>query len=383
MSDRRENGRGGKKVCMLSSVHSAFDVRIYEKEAKSLVAAGYEVAIVVPHEKDEEASNVQIKAVPRPQNRRRRMTRTIWEVYRRAEELGASVYHFHDPELIPVGLLLKLKGKRVVYDVHEDLPRDILDKDWISPALAKSVATAGAATELLGGLLFDGIIAATPTIAARFPQHKTIMIQNFPRLSSREAGNSRPRANRRHVAVFVGGLTRHRGAREMVLAMSKLPKSSNAKLVMAGEFDPPALEAELRALPGWLQVEYHGWQPRTKIDTLLSEARLGLVLFHPFQNYIDAQPNKLFEYMSAGIPVIASDFPAWRELISTVGCGVLVDPLDAQAIADAIQWMFDHAEEAEEMGKRGAAAVRSRYNWHNEERKLLELYARLINGHKS
>ena len=164
MSEGRGNSHHGKKVCMLSSVHSAFDVRIYEKEAKSLAAAGYEVSIIAPHEKDEEASNVQIKAVPRPQNRRQRMTTTIWEVYRRAEELGASVYHFHDPELIPVGLLLKLKGRRVVYDVHEDLPRDILDKDWIPPALAKSVARAGAATELLGGLLFDGIIAATPTI---------------------------------------------------------------------------------------------------------------------------------------------------------------------------------------------------------------------------
>ena len=152
---------------------------------------------------------------------------------------------------------------------------------------------------------------------------------------------------------------------------------------MAGEFDPPDLEAELRALPGWSQVEYRGWQPRAKIDTLLSESTLGLVLFHPFQNYIEAQPNKLFEYMSAGIPVIASDFPAWRELISTVGCGILVDPLDTQAIADAIQWIFDHAQEAEEMGSRGAAAVRSKYNWHNEEHKLLELYARLINGHKN
>jgi len=383
MSEGRGNSHHGKKVCMLSSVHSAFDVRIYEKEAKSLAAAGYEVSIIAPHEKDEEASNVQIKAVPRPQNRRQRMTTTIWEVYRRAEELGASVYHFHDPELIPVGLLLKLKGRRVVYDVHEDLPRDILDKDWIPPALAKSVATAGAATELLGGLLFDGIIAATPTIATRFPKRKTFTIQNFPRLTSQETRRSRLCASHRHIAVFIGGITRHRGAGEMVLAMSKLPKRSNAKLAMAGEFDPPDLEAELRALPGWSQVEYRGWQPRAKIDTLLSESTLGLVLFHPFQNYIEAQPNKLFEYMSAGIPVIASDFPAWRELISTVGCGILVDPLDTQAIADAIQWIFDHAQEAEEMGSRGAAAVRSKYNWHNEEHKLLELYARLINGHKN
>ena len=311
------------------------------------------------------------------------MTRTVWEVYRMAVGLGASVYHFHDAELIPVGLLLKLKGKRVVYDVHEDLPRDILDKDWISPVLAGLMATAGAATEAIGGLLFDGIIAATPTIATRFPRRKTLTVQNFPQLTFREANGARLYRNRRPIAAFVGGITRHRGAQEMVVAMSKLPKSSDARLVMAGLFDPPDLEHELRSLPGWSQVEYRGWQPRAEIDDLLNESRLGLVLFHPFQNYMEAQPNKLFEYMSAGIPVIASDFPIWREIVGTIGCGTLVNPLDARAIADAIQWIFDHPREAEEMGRRGAAAVRSKYNWPNEEHKLLGLYARLFSGHDS
>jgi glycosyltransferase involved in cell wall biosynthesis len=383
MSQKRRDNPGNKKVCMLTSVHSAFDVRIFEKEARSLSAAGYDVTIVVPHGSDEESCSVRVKAVAHPRNRKRRMTTTVWEVYRMAVGLGASVYHFHDPELIPVGLLLKLRGKRVLYDVHEDLPRDILDKDWISPVLIRLVAKAGAATEAIGGLVFDGIIAATPTIATRFPSRKTILVQNFPQASLQEANGFQPYSERPRIASFVGGMTRHRGAREMVVAMSKLPESSNANLVIAGLFDPPALEQELHALPGWARVDYRAWQPRTKIDRLLNQSRLGLVLFHPFQNYMEAQPNKLFEYMSAGIPVIASDFPMWRQIVDKAGCGILVDPLDTLAIANAIQWIFDHPVEAEEMGRRGLAAVRSRYNWPYEEQKLLGFYSRLFNGHKS
>jgi glycosyltransferase involved in cell wall biosynthesis len=380
MSDKGGN-HAAKKVCMLSSVHSAFDVRIFEKEAKSLGAAGYDVTIVVPHQENQESAGVHISAVPQPRGRKQRMTKTVWAVYRKAASLKASVYHFHDPELIPVGLLLKARGKRVVYDVHEDLPRDILDKDWIPRALLWPVAQAGAAIETIAGLLFDNIVAATPTIAGRFPARKTALVQNFPHMGPLQANEIQPYNRRPRAAAFVGGMTNHRGARHMVEAMAKLPDDFEASLVIAGLFDPPELQRDLQTLPGWSRVDYRGWQSRADINSLLNHSRAGLVLFHPYQNYMEARPNKLFEYMSAGIPVIASDFAMWRQIIGELKCGILVDPLDPQAIADAIQWIFDNPGEAEKMGMRGFEAIRQKYNWPCEEHKLLEMYSRLFNGH--
>ena len=98
------------------------------------------------------------------------------------------------------------------------------------------------------------------------------------------------------------------------------------------------------------------------------------VLFHPAKNHVDACPNKLFEYMTARIPVIASDFPQWREMIEGVGCGLVVNPLVPIAIAEAIRWLLTHSEQAEAMGQRGRDAVLSSYRWECEADKLLGIY---------
>ncbi|MBD3768073.1 MAG: glycosyltransferase, partial [Gammaproteobacteria bacterium] len=103
----------------------------------------------------------------------------------------------------------------------------------------------------------------------------------------------------------------------------------------------------------------------------------GLVTFLPAPNHIDAQPNKMFEYMSAGLPIITSIFPLWREIVEGNQCGLCVDPLDPQAIGEAIQYLIDNPVEAEQMGKNGRQAVEQKYNWTIEEQKLLDLYAGL------
>lgn len=125
-----------------------------------------------------------------------------------------------------------------------------------------------------------------------------------------------------------------------------LIRQPDARLQMGGTFAPKPLEAEVRALAGWSRVDFHGWVGREDVREILSRVRAGLVLFHPMPNHVRAQPNKLFEYMAAGLPVIASDFPLWREIVEGAGCGLLVDPKDPQAIAEAMQWILDHPEEA-------------------------------------
>jgi len=362
----------------LTTVHPTFDTRIFHKEAKTLARVGYDVTLIAQHERDEVVDGVKIIALPKPRNRLSRMFGLTWRAFHKAIRQRADIYHFHDPELIPVGLLLKLRGKRVIYDVHEDVPKQILSKEWIPRPLRRLVAGAARVAEALASWAFDGIVAATPAIAKRFPAGKTIVVQNFPILKELVAPESTPYQNRPAKIIYVGGITAIRGIREMVQAMSLMPESLDARLVLVGAFSPPSLEAEVRGLPGWERVEFVGWQDRASVARLLGEARAGLVLFHPEPNHLEAQPNKLFEYMSAGLPVIASDFPLWREIVEKERCGLLVDPLDPAAIAKVIQWILEHPEEAEAMGRRGQKAVFERYNWDTEAAKLIALYRRLI-----
>ena len=149
----------------------------------------------------------------------------------------------------------------------------------------------------------------------------------------------------------------------MVEAMDLVDPSLQATLRIIGPMNPPELQSVLNRLPGWTHIDYVAWQERDVLARTLSAAKAGLVLFHPEPNHVEAQPNKLFEYMAAGLPVIASDFPLWREIIEETKCGLLVDPMDASAIAEAIEWLVTHGEEATEMGLSGQRAVRAELNW--------------------
>ena len=168
------------KIVHLTSVHSPFDTRIFHKECRTLAQSGLETVLIAPHEQDELSCGVRIKFLPKPLNRWRRMTTTPWQVYKMALTEDALVYHFHDSELIPISLLLKLHGKLLIYDVHEDLPRQILNKDWIPSRLRKTVAKLAELVEILSTRFFDGVVAATPTIAKRFSAAKTVDVANFP-----------------------------------------------------------------------------------------------------------------------------------------------------------------------------------------------------------
>jgi glycosyltransferase involved in cell wall biosynthesis len=224
---------------------------------------------------------------------------------------------------------------------------------------------------------FDAIVCVTPTIASRFEPRKTVLVRNFPAIQELVAAGRTAYALRPNAFVYVGVVAAIRGAREMVESIGRMTDSHAARLELAGNFSPAPLEDELRAMRGWERVRYHGWASRPQVASLLGAARAGLVVLHPTHNYPDAYPVKLFEYMAAGLPVIASDFPLWRSIVDGARCGLLVDPTNASEIRDAMRWILDHPAEAEAMGRRGAQAIASDYNWAREAETLLRLYERL------
>jgi len=375
-------------VCILTTVHPRSDTRIFVKEATALAADGTSEVLMLVQDGlgsvRDSAHDVNVVDVGwPPRNRLARMTLGPWRMWRAVRTAAPDVAHFHDPELIPVGLALKLSGVRVIYDVHEDVPRQILDKYWIPVRLRQPIAWAVGTLEWVAARFFDAIVPATPKIAERFPACKTVVVQNFPLLTEFATPNPLPYADRPPAFAYVGGVTVYRGAREMIQAVGLVPETSKCRVELAGGFAPADLQDELEQLFGWARVRFHGWASRSDVAKILGGVRGGLVVLHPIRNHLDAYPVKMFEYMAAGLPVIASDFPLWRKIIEGAGCGLLVNPRDPKAIADAMQWILSNPDQAKTMGERGRRAVEETYNWDHEAKKLIRLYETLLpNDHR-
>jgi glycosyltransferase involved in cell wall biosynthesis len=361
----------------MTTVHAADDMRIFAKECRALRDAGYDVHLVAARAADGVSDGVRTWGVGRPRSQRRvvRMTSVVGRVYRRARALDADLYHFHDPELLPAALALQRRGAHVVYDAHEDLAAAMLDKPWLSRRLRRPLARITGSLEPAAAGRLAAVVTATPAIAERFSAvgAEVVVVNNYPRLAEFTASLP-PEVGKERAVCYVGGISPIRGITTMVEAIA----ATDARLLLAGAFDPPTLPERLQASPGWRQVVNLGLVGRSEVAALFARAVAGVVVFLPAANHLRAQPTKMFEYMAAGLPVVASDFPLWREIVEGNDCGICVDPTSAPALAKAIRWLVDHPDDARRMGENGRRAVRAAYNWEHEAARLVELYRRIL-----
>lgn len=298
-----------------------------------------------------------------------------WRCYAMAKQLDADLYHFHDPELIPYGLLLARSGKKVIFDAHEDLPAEIYTKDWIPMPARRVIANFAQRLEEEGAARFSAVVTATPSIANLFGDiaKRVAIINNYPLLDEL-APQAHADVSARDSVCYVGGISLIRGIKEIVQAIGK----THSQLLLAGNFSSSVLRDEVMQYDGWSRVKEYGFVNREQVSEILTRSFSGLVTFYREPNSVNAQPNKMFEYMSAGVPVIASNFPLWREIIEGNQCGICVDQEDPEAIAVAIRYLHTHPQEVKRMGENGRKAVETKYRWDREEAKLITLYQNLL-----
>jgi len=364
------------KVCILTSVHCVFDDRIFYKEARTLARAGYDVTLIAQHNKSETIEGMKIVPLPKPKNRIERFLKTGFLLFKKALQQKPDVYHFHDPELMPWALLLKkITRAKIIYDVHEDVPKSILSKYWIPNYLRKLISSAINTFEKIIARNFDMIIVVTADIGKKFSQKKTIIIRNLPILSIINEEKPIKLDNKRPSVIYAGGITKIRGIKEIINSIHLL--NGRVELWLLGSFSPITLKEEILTDLDKDYIKYMGYLPFKEMYAYMKASDIGILLFLPEPNHIAALPNKMFEYMAAGLPVIASNFPLWKEIIEGNNCGICVNPLDAEEIAKGIEYLIEHPEEAKKMGENGRKAVLEKYNWENESKKLLEVYKRL------
>lgn len=322
----------------------------------------------------QDQNKIKFIDVGSPKNRLHRIFIITFKILIAAKNLNAKLYHFHDPELIFSGFILKLIGKKVIFDVHEDISRQILTKEYLNKYVAKVISLMYRIIEIILSRQFDGIICATDSIANNFnnTKQKIYILFNYPLLNELIDVNAKIRTDE---VVYIGAISEERGLLPLLGSLS-IPKGG-VKLNLAGKFSSEALKDKAISQTNWTNVCYHGQVNRQQVKILLSSAMAGIVTFLPAPNHINALPNKLFEYMSAGLPIIASNFPNWVSIIQDTGAGICVDPKSSAEIGFAIQYLKDNKNAAIKMGQIGRELVRDRFNWEAQERQLTNFYLSL------
>lgn len=358
-----------QKVCHITSAHDWNDDRIYLKECQSLAAAGYKVYLSAEGIDREENGVHVVGCGDKPASRRERMKGFARHVYERAQALDCDIYHFHDPELLPYGLKLKKQGKKVIFDSHEDVSGQILDKEWIPYLFRKIISVCYKQYETYCVRQFDAVVTATPHIAELFESrcNKVIVINNYPKLDDIKFHDT-PFNQRDRSVCYAGGISEIRGEKIMVGAMAGI----DGELLLAGPYDESSRVEYQQS-----NVKYLGKISRSEVNELFGRSRGGIVLYQPAENHFASQPIKMFEYMAAGLPVIASDFPHWQNIVKKTECGICVDPTNVDAVREACIKILSDPESAQQMGRNGYKNVMQGYNWKVEEKKLLKLYEEL------
>lgn len=341
------------------------------------LSAGFNVSLIVADGLGFEViKNISIHDVGIPRvGRFYRMFKTTKQLLKQAICLDSNIYHLHDPELLLIASKLKNKGKTVIFDAHEDLPKQLLSKPYLNKVTRFIFSKFFSFYEKSVCSKLDVVIGATPIISSKFNKFciLTENINNYPLLDELNyAGTDFTKLDE---IVYVGRISEIRGIKTLVKSLSKL---RGIRLNLIGEFGNRVIEKEVKSLPEYDLVNEYGFKNRKEVVDILAKSKIGIVTFLATPNHVDAQPNKMFEYMSAGLPIVASNFPLWREIIEVNDCGICVDPENINQIANAIQYLIDNSMESKRLGTNGRKAVMEKYNWEQEEKKLLALYKKLL-----
>jgi len=369
------------KICQLTTVHSRFDTRIFEKISCSLQNAGYSVFLLVADGLGNEVvNNVRIIDVGKNSSRLKRFISSSRKVYKESLKLNCDVYHFHDPELFPIALKLKKRGYKVIFDSHEYLPSQILDKEYLSVLFRKVLSFFVRQYFNYNVKKLDAVISVTPHIVDNFKNMdgNAVLITNYPVLNEENISYAYEDYLLREDSVFYAGTIYETSQQYHIVRSLDLIEKIRYSLV--GTINSNYLSS-INVLPSWEKVDLIPFVPKVELDNIAKNATIGLAIFDYIPNLGykigSLGVNKIFEYMLYGLPIICTDFVLWKNIIDKYQCGLYVNPNSIQDISEAIKYLIENKKEAYLMGQNGRNAVLSEFNWKTQEEILLRVYSEL------
>ncbi|MEJ2407235.1 MAG: glycosyltransferase [Candidatus Thiodiazotropha sp.] len=368
-----------RKIVHLTSVHVPFDTRIFEKMCASAHAAGMQVVLVARHDGNDVIDGITLRGVKLPSSRPLRALFGGLKVCIAGYRENGDIYQIHDPELLPWSLVLRLLGKKIIYDMHENVPKAITTKHWIPVPVRRFVSGAWKLLEHMMLWRMPVIFAEESySVDYTWVKNKRV-IMNMPKLDDL-ASIEEPKRDVFTVG-YLGAIAPERGSITMLKAVADMQQQGKRVGLLAIGRMSVEHEKQLRTFTRnrkTMNIGIEGFMRPTLAWRKMATCHAGLAMLSPIPNYLESYPTKIFEYMALGLPVIVSDFPLYRRVVETGRCGLCVVPDDVEKLKEAIAWLMEHPEEASLMGQRGRELVQKKYNWKSEEQKLLEFYRVLL-----
>jgi len=360
------------KVAHITSVHPKNDNRIFYKECITLANNGYDISLIIAGTKSKILNDVKIVGYEKAKGGRvKRMIQTsFFRMIKVCQEVNADVYHFHDPELMFVGLYLKAKGKKVIYDIHENNPASILSKPYIKSKLLRlALSHLFSITEQISVRFFDALVTARPDITERFRHKNMITLRNFPILINIGEKDLLIEKSKPSV-IYVGGMHTQRGIHELLNAFEMLDEY---ELWLLGPIVDESLKVRIES--GCKNAKYLGIVEAYEVFNYINKSDIGIITFLEEPNHINTLATKPFEYMACGKPMIMSNFSYWKDTFNE--SSLYVDPSNPKDIAQKIQKLLNDKNLLKSMGTLNGNLSKSEYNWEKESQKLLDLYRSL------
>ena len=356
------------KTMHLAYGHRTDDTRIFKKECVSLAKSGYEVIFVTSDKISKETTDQSgVKRIIVPLRKKNRLTRLYFylkDLKRLVKKIKPDVCHIHDFQILPF-VLIAPKGVKCIFDSHEDYPADIADTVMkrVNFKLKFDLVTF---IEKVCFKKCTHIITATPYIRSEIEKFfsKVTDVNNYPVVGMKEGIN----AYNSSQICFTGGTGEASGLTNVAGAIA----NTQYRLVIAGSCSDDYLE-KLNSLSE-KRIEYLGYLNKKEVDELIKGSLAGLVSYLPALNCIHAVPNKMFEYMECGTPIIYSKFEYWVDMLDKYDVGIAVNPNDPEEILSAINTLKNDGSLRERLAGNAREAVEKVFNWENEEKKLLNVY---------
>ena len=322
---------------------------------------------------------------------RRRATylRTLLRTYLHLRFARFDILHCAELESLIIAVIVsRLSAQRplIVYDAHEYFPSLMTNYFKLPTPLSAALESLLDVVERIFASFCDAFIVVNDDLAERFSAYRKplAVVRNLPSLSW--VDNTRTIDVLEDVdspVVIALAIHRTHGLLEILQAHSILNKAgTRVCFVLAGRVKES--DGRILRMASRQGVRVAGWIENDLLPNFLRRASIGLALYSPAEASSKAQffsptsePSKVYTYMSAGLPIVATDLPAIRALVSRENCGVLVPVGDADEIAYAISRLLNDEKARTSMGKRGRQAAEREYNWEIESKRLLSLYDRI------